>query len=196
MNKKYITGTNEIDLTGQKFSKLTVLGKTNNKKLRKYWDCICDCGNKTTTSGDSLRVGTTRSCGCLRRFPPYRLKDRKLAIFKNLYAKKIKKRSKLIKKEGNLPFEIFCHLVVSPCFYCGNPHSQETRDVSYYKGEINEISSEVLLHNGIDRIDSEKGYVSGNCRSCCSRCNFAKSDLSEQLFLEHITKIYNKSCKI
>ena len=54
-----------IDLTGQKFNKLTVLQRDfNNKdKKRAYWICRCDCGNIISTRGESLRTGHTTSCG-------------------------------------------------------------------------------------------------------------------------------------
>jgi hypothetical protein len=55
------------DLTGQKFNMLTVIdcaGKLDNKIY--YWNCICDCGNKTIVSGSALRSGNTKSCGCLK----------------------------------------------------------------------------------------------------------------------------------
>lgn len=55
------------DLTGQKFNMLTVIdcaGKLDGKCY--YWNCICDCGNKTTVIGTALRRGTTKSCGCLK----------------------------------------------------------------------------------------------------------------------------------
>lgn len=32
--------------------------------------------------------------------------------------------------------------------------------------------------NGIDRIDSSRGYVEGNCVPCCKHCNYAKGNLS------------------
>ena len=62
-----------IDLTGQKFGKLTVLvpayikeiGKYKKKRL--YWKCRCDCGNITYAMGQSLRNGNTKSCGCLKK---------------------------------------------------------------------------------------------------------------------------------
>ncbi|MDD9147809.1 AP2 domain-containing protein [Sporolactobacillus sp. CQH2019] len=57
---------NMIDLTGQKFGKLTVLkraGQTKNGNA--LWLCQCDCGNTTVAMGTSLRRGDTISCGCL-----------------------------------------------------------------------------------------------------------------------------------
>lgn len=37
--------------------------------------------------------------------------------------------------------------------------------------------------NGIDRFDNNKGYIPGNCLSCCSRCNFAKRAMTGDAFL-------------
>lgn len=58
---------NKIDLTGQKFGKLTVKANgPNNQNNRTTWLCQCDCGNETTVDTDKLRNGNTKSCGCLR----------------------------------------------------------------------------------------------------------------------------------
>lgn len=61
-----------IDLTGQKFGRLTVLYRdTETEKLKKdrhaMWKCQCECGNQTTVVGKDLRVGKTQSCGCLQK---------------------------------------------------------------------------------------------------------------------------------
>ena len=54
-----------IDLTGQKFGKLTVLElDVNNPKAGAYWICRCECGNIKIARGSSLRDGTTTHCGC------------------------------------------------------------------------------------------------------------------------------------
>lgn len=57
-----------IDLTGQRFGRLTVIeaGHRDPKERRLYWRCLCDCGNEHVTRGAQLRRGETRSCGCLR----------------------------------------------------------------------------------------------------------------------------------
>ena len=56
-----------IDLTGQRFNRLLVLERAENKNDRAAWKCKCDCGNiKIVKSGD-LRSGRTQSCGCLNK---------------------------------------------------------------------------------------------------------------------------------
>ena len=57
-----------IDLTGQKFGRLTVKSKLPQENGQKiiYWLCDCDCGTKNIKiRGYSLRNGHTKSCGCL-----------------------------------------------------------------------------------------------------------------------------------
>ena len=62
-----------IDLTGQRFGRLTVVSRAENyvsptgKSRHLRWDCICDCGNKCTVYGDALKAGRTKSCGCLQK---------------------------------------------------------------------------------------------------------------------------------
>lgn len=52
-----------IDLTGERFGRLCVI-----KYVQKsFWRCRCDCGKITTVDGSALRLGRTRSCGCLHR---------------------------------------------------------------------------------------------------------------------------------
>lgn len=60
-----------IDLTGQKFNRLTVLSRSpfnsKNGEGEAQWFCQCDCGNYTTVPGYKLRTGRIKSCGCLKR---------------------------------------------------------------------------------------------------------------------------------
>lgn len=54
----------KIDLTGQRFTRWTVLGETRvNGAL--FWSCRCDCGGLADVMGWTLRAGRSRSCGCL-----------------------------------------------------------------------------------------------------------------------------------
>lgn len=60
-----------IDLTGQKFGRLTVLGRAPKPEgatsTSAFWYCICECGTKKVISGNVLRQGKAKSCGCLNK---------------------------------------------------------------------------------------------------------------------------------
>lgn len=55
-----------IDLTGQRFGRLTVLELGKPKNGRTAWKCKCDCGNIAIVDACSIKSGHTKSCGCLR----------------------------------------------------------------------------------------------------------------------------------
>ena len=57
-----------IDLTNQKFGKLTVLKRSDkNDNNQVWWQCTCDCGNIIEITSASLRNNRTGSCGCLKQ---------------------------------------------------------------------------------------------------------------------------------
>lgn len=60
-----------IDLTGQKFNRLTVVQRSEEQRKTDavLWDCICECGSKTTATTNELRSGHKKSCGCLKKEP-------------------------------------------------------------------------------------------------------------------------------
>lgn len=60
------------------------------------------------------------------------------------------------------------------CHYCGG-----------YSSEWDERSR----GNGIDRKDSDIGYVIDNCLPCCSKCNFIKNSMPYENFIHYIKRI-------
>ncbi|MBR4420014.1 MAG: hypothetical protein IKT32_03965, partial [Clostridia bacterium] len=56
-----------IDLTGQKFGRLTAIERIESYKQRSRWLCLCECGNTNTVLASHLRSGAVRSCGCLSK---------------------------------------------------------------------------------------------------------------------------------
>lgn len=60
----------------------------------------------------------------------------------------------------------FERLTNANCMYCDQPTTQTHR-------------------NGIDRVDSTRGYVADNCATCCGQCNIAKKKLARDEFVEH-----------
>ena len=55
-----------LDLTGQRFGRLTVLHRVDNIDGRTAWRCRCDCGRETAAKTYHLRSGHVTSCGCAK----------------------------------------------------------------------------------------------------------------------------------
>lgn len=187
-----MTKKNDIlNLTNQKFGKLTVIKKSeqkgNNGKAK--WDCVCDCGNLYTTLGDLLRSGKTKSCGCLKfNFqPPNKKTDRDEHLKERLYKNLIIKRSRHMQKEYDVSYIDFCNIIEQPCFYCGDKNTNYIQDYSSKGGFI---SDAVLFYNGVDRVNSDLGYLNSNVVSCCKKCNMAKNNMPISEFKIWLNKIY------
>lgn len=76
-----------------------------------------------------------------------------------------KKNARVKGLKFELSEEVFIKLTSGDCIYCGqvpgNKRHTQNKKRSY-------------IYNGIDRVDSSKGYEKGNCVSCCSTCNYMK----------------------
>lgn len=60
-------GRKLIDLTGQRFGRLTVTCRSKNYGFQSTWLCRCDCGKDKVVRGWYLKSGETKSCGCFRK---------------------------------------------------------------------------------------------------------------------------------
>lgn len=116
-----------IDLTGQKFGKLTVLEWTTSNTGKGAWKCRCDCGNITVVLTNNLRRGNTKSCGCLRK---KLAQQRGLQSAQNLigkrYGKLTVKRKTDRRQRGSIIWECLCD--------CGNITYVRTDMLNYNKG--------------------------------------------------------------
>lgn len=52
------------DLTGMRFSRLTVVSLVNKRRKGPIWECVCDCGKVCLVAATNLKSGHTQSCGC------------------------------------------------------------------------------------------------------------------------------------
>lgn len=147
-----------IDLTGQRFGRLTVIGRAeNDQRGLARWLCKCDCGNEKVIRGDHLRKGCIQSCGCWQR--------------------EIERESGLKTRTHGMtktrPYRIWIHMR-SRCYdkkchaynrYGGRGITvcEEWRNdfQAFYDWAISHGYSDDL---SIDRIDNDKGYSPDNCR--------------------------------
>lgn len=171
------------DLTGKIFGRLEVikLSKRIGKRNTRYWECKCDCGNIKTVSGGALRSGQTQSCGCYR----YEMikKNNRIeeseAAFNSVYSS-----YRASARNRNLDFlidkDMFRKYTSDNCFYCGLEPKQEQKS-----------NNGSYIHNGIDRINNDNGYVDGNIVTCCKTCNYAKHIMPQNEFFEWVRRVNN-----
>jgi len=90
-------GKNFINLTGQRFWKLLIESRAlNDKQGRARFNCRCDCGTKTMSSGSDLRQGKAHSCGCVRH-------DNAIKTGKGNIIPLAKRFWKYVNKDGPMP---------------------------------------------------------------------------------------------
>lgn len=60
------------DITGQKFGRWTVIEYAGKSKYGAYmWKCQCECGTVRNVVGGTLRMGISKSCGCINKEIPH-----------------------------------------------------------------------------------------------------------------------------
>lgn len=68
LKKEVVSKLKLKDLTGQVFARWTVLTRHGTDKYENVtWYCRCACGTEKVVSGNNLKSGESRSCGCLQR---------------------------------------------------------------------------------------------------------------------------------
>ncbi len=185
------------DRTNDKYGRLTVISHAGKDHRNKHmWLCLCDCGNEKIVVSDNLASGKSNSCGCLkaevlaRKGNQYGVyNDREKALLKVQYSH-LKRRDKNKGFSDTISLEVFSLLSKSPCKYCGLEYSKEIEDRLNESKKQKRLSDYVLKCNGIDRIDSSKGYTLENSVACCKHCNTAKNTMLESEFYNWIKRVY------
>ena len=81
------------------------------------------------------------------------------------------KYSNYLQHGFNRTFTDWLEITTQPCYYCGHID---------------------LPCNGIDRVDSNKGYEKNNCVPCCGVCNKMKSNYNIKDFIKKCKQIVEK----
>ena len=138
---------------GTRYGRLVVVNFYGFIDHQAFWNCVCDCGNTKIAKANSLKTGSTTSCGCYH----------------------IERIKEINSRHGMAKTRLYR---IWSCMKdrCINPNIKEYK---YYGGrgitfckEWNEPAPffEWAKANGyrddlsIDRIDNDKGYSPDNCR--------------------------------
>jgi len=169
---------------GQRFERLVVL-RISDKKGKHgntYLTCRCDCGEIREVSGSNLRTGQTKSCGCYY-FDKIKITNR--GEPKEVSFNSLEGRCKTSARERDLFYSLYTEefrfLIQQNCFWCGKePEPYNVyfdKNGKFHRAHHQDWADQQWIKvNGIDRVNSDLGYIISNCVPCCSSCNYAKRD--------------------
>ncbi len=163
----------------QRFDRLVVIGKAGVDKGRHVlWECKCDCGNTIAVTGNNLRSGNTKSCGCMaresltnRNTKHGESKTRLYRIWSGIHT-----RCKNCNRSDSKSYAL---RGITVCDEWGSYEGFKKWAMS--NGYNNMLS--------IDRIDNDKGYSPENCRRVTQKqqCNNRRSNIIVEYRGEKIT---------
>lgn len=146
------------DLTGRKFGMLTAIKRIADRiepsgRTVAMWECVCECGSKCSVSGENLRKGHTKSCGCFRKnvvADEHRTHGQRHT---KLYGVWLTMKQRC----GNPNVDSFCYYGAEGKTVCEEWQTFE----NFSKWAIASGYTEGLT---IERVDGTKGYFPDNCK--------------------------------
>lgn len=176
-----------LDIANQHFTRLLAIKPTDRRSGKSViWECLCNCGKVHYVPIGMLRNGNTKSCGCLNsdrtreRMTKYTVYDAAMLQHYRNYRQGAKARDIVF----DLSFDQFRNIVLQECFYCGTAENIMLINIQREGSAINV--------NGIDRLNSDLGYIIDNCVAACSFCNLAKRDMLADRFIDLCKRIAAK----
>ena len=141
-----------IDLTGHKYTRLTVLSYAGKLGKSTAWNVICDCGTKKVVAGSNMRNGDTASCGCLGRENVKRAAT-KHGMFGTSIHKTWDGMCQRCHNKNNKDYERYGARGIAVC--------ERWRKFENFYSDMGDRPSP---GHSIDRIDTNGNYEPGNCR--------------------------------
>ena len=152
-----------IDLTGERFGRLIVVARAENKKKRTAWLCRCDCGDEKAIRADDLKRGKTVSCGCFHDESARAVNTTHGLRKDPLYDVLVKMKDRCYNQNANQ----YCDYGGRGISVC-DEWMGENGFVNFYRWAVSHGYERGLC---IDRINNDAGYSKNNCRFVTHREN-------------------------
>lgn len=163
-------------LIGKKYGKLVVQECAGTDALHKsLWLCLCDCGNTKIIRNDSLRRGSTKSCGCTMN--PCGSESKTWTGFQEIPGRLICRLRFYAKEKGY-------RLQLSPRYLWNLFLAQRRRcALSGMPIRFQKRKDDYSANASLDRIDSAVGYIEGNVQWVDKNVNFMKQCMDQKDFI-------------
>ena len=174
------TGPRAKDLTGRRFNFLTVIGFDHRSKWREYhYKCQCDCGNTTVVKRSHLLSGATKSCGCWQ-------KEKNWTGYEEIsgsYWGGTQTRARVAAMEHTVTIEEAWQIFLGQDRRC----TLSGVTLTFCRKFNNEGKDKQTA--SLDRINSSKGYISGNVQWLHKTVNKMKLNMTDDEFVEWCRRI-------
>lgn len=147
--------TKFIDLSGQRFGRLTVIGRSGSKYGKPAWSTLCDCGTAQVVAGCALRSGDSQSCGCLHRDAVTKHGAKKEKLY-HTWIKMIARCCSI----DNADYKEYGARGIAVC----DRWRDGTGNKSGYFCFIEDMGPKPSPKHSLDRIDNDGNYEPGNVR--------------------------------
>ncbi len=199
------TAHNRVEMIGRQFNSWLVLSHSDTVGKIAYYNCKCvelGCGETYRVDGRNVRNGGSKRCvkcglKSTAKKQTGKRKNNKPIEEITLHYLFLNKRKDAIKRGfvWELTKEQFAKLVFGNCYYSGLPPGTTVNVLKHHALHESLVANGFITYNGIDRLDSSKGYVMDNVVTCSEAFNKAKLNMSVEEFKAFIKVGYDHMFK-
>jgi hypothetical protein len=146
----------KVDMTGQVFGRLTVIGCGELRDTEWWWRCRCECGTEKQVLRWILINGLTKSCGCLHDEGRPRHGHARRADTTHTYLSWRGMMQRVTAKPGSKIWKLYGGRGITVC--------DRWRTFANFLADMGERPTGGYSGHSIDRINNDGNYEPGNCR--------------------------------